>query len=125
MTDRLLRALDNPHVDVLGHPTGRLLLKREAYGFDTTAVIDRAVERGVALEINCQANRLDLNDVHATLARERGARLVISSDAHASRRVGELEWGVLVARRAWLEPAHVLNALPFDEFLGNLRRHHP
>lgn len=122
MTDRLLRAIENPYVDILGHPTGRLLLKREPYPFDVAAVIDAAAARGVALEINCQIDRLDLNDVHAKLARDRRARLVISSDAHSRTAVGSLRWGVLVARRAWLEPVHVLNTRPFDEFRRSLRR---
>jgi DNA polymerase (family 10) len=122
MTDRLLRALENPYVDILGHPTGRRILKREPYPFDVTAVVDAAAARGVALEINCQVDRLDLSDVHATLARNRGARLVISSDAHSRTAVGALRWGVLVARRAWLEPIHVLNTRPFDQFRGSLRR---
>lgn len=122
MTDRLLRAIENPHVDILGHPTGRLLLKREPYPFDVAVVIDAAAARGVALEINCQIDRLDLNDVHAKLARGRGARLVISSDAHSRTALDALRWGVLVARRAWLEPVHVLNTRPFDEFRSSLRR---
>jgi DNA polymerase (family X) len=122
MTDRLLRALENPYVDVLGHPTGRRILKREPYPFDVTAVVDRAAARGVALEINCQVDRLDLSDVHARLARDRGARLVISSDAHSRTAVGALGWGVLVARRAWLGPAHVLNTRPFGDFRSSLRR---
>jgi DNA polymerase (family X) len=122
MTARLLRAIENPHVDVLGHPTGRRLLKREPYQFDVAAVIDAAVARGVALEINCQAERLDLSDVHAKLARDRGARFVISSDGHSRAALGGLRWGVIVARRAWLEPVHVLNTRPFDEFRGSLRR---
>ena len=122
MTDRLLRALENPYVDVLGHPSGRRILKREPYPFDVTAVVDAAASRGVALEINCQVDRLDLNDVHAKLARDRGAKLVISSDAHSRVEVGALRWGVLVARRAWIEPAHVLNTRPFDDFRKSLRR---
>jgi DNA polymerase (family 10) len=122
MTDRLLRALENPYVDILGHPTGRRILKREPYPFDVTAIVDAAAARGVALEINCQVDRLDLSDVHARLARDRGARLVISSDAHSRIRVGALRWGVLMARRAWLEPVHVLNTRPFDEFRSSLRR---
>jgi DNA polymerase (family 10) len=122
MTDRLLRALENPHVDILGHPTGRRILKREPYQFDLTAVVDAAAARHVALEINCQIERLDLGDVHAKLARDRGARLVISSDAHSAGAVGVLRWGVVMARRAWLEPAHVLNTRPFEEFRSSLRR---
>jgi DNA polymerase (family 10) len=122
MTDRLLRALENPHVDILGHPTGRRIFRREPYPFDVAAIVDAAAAYGVALEINCQRDRLDLNDVHAKLARDRGARLVIASDAHSKAAVGGLRWGVLVARRAWLEPIHVLNTRPLDEFQRSLRR---
>ena len=78
---------------------------------------------GVALEINCQVDRLDLNDVHARLARDRGVPIVISSDAHSRQAFGCLRWGVAVARRAWLEPADVLNTRPFDDFRASLRRH--
>ncbi len=123
MTDRLLRALENPHVDILGHPTGRLILRREPYPFDIEAVVDAAAGHGVALEINCQVDRLDLNDIHARLARDRGAPIVISSDAHSRRGFGVLRWGVLVARRAWLTPADVLNTRPFEQFKAGLRRH--
>jgi DNA polymerase (family X) len=122
MTDRLLRALENPNVDVLGHPTGRLILKREPYALDVHAVIDAAVEQGVALEINCQVDRLDLNDVHARLGLDRGARFVISSDGHSRLALGRLRWGILVARRAWLQPSDVLNTQPFDLFRSSLRR---
>ena len=122
MTDRFVRAIDNPHVDIVAHPTGRMLLKREPYAVDVEAVVDAAVRRGVALEINSQAHRLDLGDVHATLARERGARIVISSDAHSTKGLEALRWGVTVARRAWLEPHHVLNTLPFEAFKAGLRR---
>ncbi len=85
MTDRILRAIENPYVDILGHPTGRLILRREPYPVDIDAVLDAAARHGVALEINCQLDRLDLNDVHARLARERGVPIVISSDAHSTR----------------------------------------
>jgi DNA polymerase (family 10) len=123
MTDRLLRAIENPHVDILGHPTGRRILKREPYPVDLEAVMDRAAQIGVAMEINAQAHRLDLNDSHARLARTRGVRLVISSDAHSRHALDVLRWGVTIARRAWLEPKDVLNTLPFDSFRAALRRH--
>jgi len=123
MTDRLLRAIAHPHVDILGHPTGRKILQREPYAFDVEAVVDAAVRHGVALEINCQVDRLDLNDVHAKLARDRGARLVISTDAHSKTAFGRLRWGVMVARRAWLQPSDVLNTRSFDDFRASLRRH--
>jgi DNA polymerase (family 10) len=122
MTDRLLRAIENPHVDILGHPTGRRILQRAPYPVDMERVIARAAQAGVALEINASAHRLDLNDTHARLARDRGARLVISSDSHSQRGFRVLRWGVLVARRAWLEPKDVLNTQSFEAFKTSLRR---
>ena len=123
MTDRILRAVAHPHVDVLGHPTGRRILKRQPYAVDMDAVVDAAARHGVALEINCQVDRLDLNDVNARLARERGVGLVISTDAHSRHAFGRLRWGILMARRAWLQPADVLNTRPFEQFRAGLRRH--
>jgi DNA polymerase (family 10) len=122
MTDRLLRAIENPHVDILGHPTGRRLLKRPPYAFDVDAVVTAAARCGVIVEINCQVERLDLNDVHARLARDHGARLVISTDAHSRAAFPRLRWGVLMARRAWLGPDDIVNTLPFDRFRAALRR---
>ena len=122
MTDRVLRAIANPHVDILGHPTGRMLLKREAYPIDIEAVIDAAAASGLALEINSQAHRLDLHDVHAKLARDRGVGIVISSDAHSRHALAYLRWGILTARRAWLQPADVRNTRSFDDFRTALRR---
>jgi DNA polymerase (family 10) len=123
MTDRVLRALESPWVDVLGHPTGRLLLKRDGLQLDVDQVIAAAARQGVALEINCQVDRLDLNDAHARLAHERGARLVISTDAHSVTALGNLRWGVQMARRAWATPEHVLNTRTVDELRPLLRRH--
>jgi DNA polymerase (family 10) len=89
------------------------------------AIVDRAVSCGVALEINAQAHRLDMNDAHARLAHERGARIVISSDAHSRQGFQSLRWGIVVARRAWLEAGDVLNTLDFAQFLASLRRNRP
>ena len=122
MTDRLLRAIACPWVDVLGHPTGRLILKRQPYGFDIEQVFAAAARTGVALEINSQVHRLDLDDTHARLARDRGVKLVIDSDAHSPAALGVLRWGALVARRGWIEPQHVLNTKPVAEFRAALRR---
>jgi DNA polymerase (family 10) len=122
MTDRILRAIENPHVDIIGHLTGRMILKRSGYPVDIEAIVDAAARHGVALEINSQAYRLDLNDVHARLARQRGVDIVISSDSHSREAFSVLNWGVIVARRAWLQPRDVLNTLPFDEFRSRLRR---
>ena len=103
MTDRVLRALENPHVDILGHGTGRMLLKRQAYPIDIEAVVDAAQRAGAAIEINSQPHRLDFNDVHARLARDRGVPIVISSDSHSRHGFGYLRWGAATARRAWLQ----------------------
>lgn len=122
MTDRLLRALSCPWVDVLGHPTGRLILKRDAHKADMTRVIAEAAAAGVALEINAQIDRLDLEDGLARRAHAAGARIVISTDAHSATALGNMRWGVQVARRAWLAPEDVLNTRPVDELKASLRR---
>jgi DNA polymerase (family 10) len=123
MTDRVLTALECPYVDILGHPTGRQLLRREPSQMDIDAVLAAAARHGVALEINGQMHRLDLNDAHARLAHERGVALVIGSDSHAVSGFGALDWGVTVARRAWLDKAAVLNTLPLSALRRRLRRH--
>ena len=122
MTDRLLKAIECPWVDVLGHPTGRLLLKREPARVNMDQLTAAAARFGVALEINAQTARLDLSDTHARLARERGVRLVISTDAHAAAALPNLRWGVQTARRAWATPADVLNTRGLNELRGSLRR---
>jgi DNA polymerase (family 10) len=123
LTDRLLRALECPWVDVLGHPTGRRLLKRDPLPFDMDAIMGAAKSLGVALEINCQVDRLDLNDSHARLARSHGVHLVISTDAHSTTALGNLRWGVQMARRGWIEPEQVLNTRDLDSMRSLLRRH--
>ena len=123
MTDRLLRAISCPFVDVLAHPTGRLLLRREPYRFDVDRVFSAAAAAGVAIEINSQADRLDLDDVLARTARDRGAKIIIDSDAHSPAALGGLRWGIAVARRAWLQPEDILNTRPLEDFTAMLRRH--
>jgi len=122
MTDRVLRAIENPYVDIVGHPTGRLLLKREPYKLNVPAVIDAAAAAHVALEINCQVDRLDLCDTHARLAREKGVTIVISTDSHSRGGFRLMRWGVTVARRAWLTPVDVLNTRTVEGFKEGLRR---
>jgi DNA polymerase (family 10) len=122
MTERVLRAIANPWVDVLGHPTGRLILKRDGYGLNIERVVAAAAGAGVALEINSQIDRLDLNEHNARLAKERGVKLMIDSDAHSPAALGVTRWGVTVARRAWITPADVLNTLPVGDFKAALRR---
>jgi DNA polymerase (family 10) len=123
MTDRLLRALACRWVDVLAHPTGRLILKREPYRFDADRVFAAAAAAGVAIEINSQVDRLDLDEAHARLARDRGVSLIIDSDAHSPAALGGLRWGVSVARRAWLQAEDVINTRPLETFRAMLRRH--
>jgi DNA polymerase (family 10) len=122
MTARLLRAIDNPYVDIIAHPTGRRLLSREAYTYDMEAVMDAAAKKGVCLEINSLIERLDLNDAHARLAKQRGVTLVIDSDAHSRQALAGTRWGVATARRAWLEAGDVLNTRPVEQFRQSLRR---
>ena len=116
MTDRLLRALSNGNVSILGHPTGRLLLRRDAYPFDMDAVLKAALANKVAMELNAYPDRLDLNEVHLRMARERGVKIVINTDAHHTTHFEKIKYGILQARRAWLTPSDVLNTLPEKEF---------
>lgn len=113
-TARILRALDRPHVSILAHPFGRLLGERPPYALDFGRILDAARERGCFLEINAQPLRLDLDDVHAKAARDRGVLLSIASDAHAGGQFDYLEHGVRQARRAWLDASQVLNARPLS-----------
>lgn len=121
MTARILRAIENPYVRILGHPTGRLLLRREPFDFDLPAVLDRASELGVAVEQNSSPERLDLNDVNLRLAHEKGCKIVINTDAHHTSHYGNIQYGMRQLRRAWLTRKDVLNTLPAKKFLAALR----
>jgi len=116
MTDRLLRAVESPSMRVMGHPTGRRLLQREAYPFDFDAVAKRAVERGVWLEVNASPERLDLYAPILRAAKNRGAKFTISTDAHQPKHLHNMRYGVTMARRGWLEPADVMNTLSAEHF---------
>ena len=120
-TARVLRALENPYVRILGHPTGRLLLRREPFALDLGVVLRRAAELGVAVEHNAAPERLDLNDRDLRLAKELGCKIVINSDSHDARNLGKLEYGLRQLRRAWLGPDDVLNTLGAQDFLAALR----
>ncbi|HZS00386.1 MAG TPA: DNA polymerase/3'-5' exonuclease PolX [Chloroflexota bacterium] len=122
LTARLLRALRNPYVDVLNHPTGRLLPRRPEYDVDLEAVLRAAAAAGVALEVNGQPDRLDLDDVWARRAGQLGALLACDSDAHAARQLGYVRYAILTARRGWASPQGVLNTLPLDRLLAHLAR---
>lgn len=121
MTARVLRALDDPHVTVLGHPTGRLLLTREPYAIDMDAVLAHAAERGVAVELNADPHRLDLDWRLLRSARRLGCAVEIGPDAHAPSGLDNTAIGVAVARKGWLEPADVLNTLDAEQVLDRAR----
>ena len=121
-TRRVIRAMENPHVDIIGHPTARWLLRREGARLTLEKVVDAARANGVALEINSQPHRLDLCDSHARLARDRGVKLAINSDAHEVAALDYPRWGVLTARRAWLTKDDVINTRPLKAFRAGLRR---
>jgi DNA polymerase (family 10) len=121
-TKRILTALRHPGVHILAHPTGRIINRRPGSTFEMEEVLQCAAERGVAVELNAQPDRLDLRDTHAARARELGVKLVISTDAHQPRELDFMRYGVDQARRAWLEPRHVLNTLPLEQFLAAIRK---
>jgi DNA polymerase (family X) len=116
MTDRLLKAIENPNVSLIGHPTGRIQLRRDAYPFDMDAVLTAAAKHKVAMELNSYPDRLDLNDVHLRQARQRGVKIVINTDSHHTSHLEKIRYGVLQARRAWLTKDDVLNTLPVSKF---------
>ncbi len=121
MTTRIRRAMESEHVDILGHPTGRMLTQRDPYDLDIEAIVDTAVKTGTALEVNGSPERLDLKDTHVRLAKERGARLAIGTDAHTRAHMQHMPLGVAVARRGWVEATDVINTLPLRELLGRLK----
>jgi DNA polymerase (family X) len=116
MTDRLLKAVENPNTSMIGHPTGRLLLRRDAYQFDLDALLKAAAKHKVAMELNAYPDRLDLCDRHLRLAKQHGVKIVINTDSHHISHLEKIRYGVLQARRAWLTPADVLNTLPATKF---------
>jgi DNA polymerase (family 10) len=116
MTDRLLKAVQNPNTSLLGHPTGRLLLRREGYAFDLDAVLKLAAQEKVAMELNAYPDRLDLCDRHLRLAKQHGVKIVINTDSHHTSHMEKIRFGVLQARRAWLTKEDVLNTLPVEKF---------
>jgi DNA polymerase (family 10) len=122
MTARVLRALENPHVRILGHPTGRRLLSREPYAIDIEQVLQRAAVLGVAVEHNANPARADLSDLNLRRAKELGCKIVVDTDAHSTEEFGQMRYGITQLRRAWLTAADVLNTLPTaDALLGQLR----
>ena len=116
MTARLLKAVENPNVSMIGHPTGRLLLRRDAYQFDLDAVLRAAAKNKVAMELNSYPDRLDLSDVHLRMAKQHGVKIVINTDSHHTSHMEKIRYGITQARRAWLTKEDVLNTLPPQEF---------
>lgn len=121
-TERIIQAMDNPYFTILAHPTGRRIGERAPYDVDMERVMEAALERGCFLEINAYPNRLDLNDVHAKMAKDMGLKLSISTDAHRADELNYMRYGVGQARRGWLEPEDVLNTRPWEELNELLRR---
>jgi DNA polymerase (family 10) len=121
ITQRLINAIRNPHVDVIGHPTGRLIPGREGAGLDMETVFAEAAKSGIALEISAHPERLDLNDIHARQAIEMGIPLSINTDAHIPPELNLMHFGVATARRGWVEPKHVINTWGADQLLSWLR----
>ena len=121
MTERLLAAIENPYTQIIAHPTGRLLLRRDPFDYDMEKVLDACAKHGVAMECNSYPDRLDLKDVYLRMCQERGVKVVISTDAHTTTNLAFIRYGVTMARRGWLEKKNVINSLPCEEFLAALR----
>ncbi|HOW42741.1 MAG TPA: DNA polymerase/3'-5' exonuclease PolX [Candidatus Omnitrophota bacterium] len=121
ITRRLIRACENKYVHIIAHPTGRLIGSREAYAFDMEAVLRSAARTRTALEINSFPDRMDLNDTHCRMAKEAGVRISINTDSHAADQLTNIRYGLAMARRGWLEAADVLNTLPLDQLLQELK----
>src|SRR6202008_2006825 len=121
MTERMLAAIENPYAQIIGHPTGRLLLRREALGYDMEKVLDACAKHSVAMECNSYPDRLDLKDVYLRMCKERGVKVVISTDAHTTTNLAFIRYGVTMARRGWLEKKDVINTQGAAEVLVRLR----
>ncbi len=121
MTERLLRAIENPYLRILGHPTGRVLLRREPYSYDMHAVLKRCAELGVAVEHNAAPPRADLSDSNLRLAKELGCKISVNTDAHATDELDRMRFGITQLRRAWLSPSDIINTLSPEAFLAALR----
>jgi DNA polymerase (family 10) len=122
MTDRMLAAIENPQTQIIGHPTGRLLLRRDPFVYDMERILDACRKHRVAMECNAAPDRLDLKDIYLRMAKERGVPIVISTDAHSTRTLELMRYGVQMARRGWIEKKDVLNTLPLPQLLATLRQ---
>jgi len=122
-TERLLRAMDNPYFNVLAHPTGRLINRRDACDIDLERLLDAARDRGCVIELNAHPDRLDIDDQACRLAREKGVKISVATDAHSTSGLDYMRFGIDQARRGWLEKSDVINTLPLKALLRALRRH--
>ena len=125
MTERLLKAIGNPNVSLIGHPTGRMLLRRDSYAFEMDKVLDAAARNKVAMELNAYPDRLDLCDRHLRMAKQRRVKVVINTDSHHTTHMEKIRFGVVQARRAWLTAEDVLNTLPADRFARAMKHDWP
>jgi DNA polymerase (family X) len=125
MTTRLLKAIENPNVSIIGHPTGRILLRRDAYAYDMDVVLKAAARNKVAMELNAYPDRLDLCDRHLRMAKQHGVKIVINTDSHHTTHMEKIRYGLLQARRAWLTGADVLNTLTVDRFAKAMKHAWP
>ena len=121
MTERMLAAIENPYTQIIAHPTGRLLLRRDPFDYDMEKILEACAVHGVAMECNSYPDRLDLKDVYLRMCKERGVKVVISTDSHNTANLSFIRHGVTMARRGWLEKKDVINTLPTAEFLDALR----
>ena len=121
MTERILAAIENPYTQIIAHPTGRLVLRRDSYAYDMEQVLDAAKKHGIIMECNAAPERLDLKDTQLRMAKERGVKIVISTDAHSTRGLTAMRYGVQMARRGWLEARDVINTLSTEKLLATLR----
>jgi DNA polymerase (family 10) len=122
MTARVIRAIRSGKLNILAHPTGRLINARVPYKIDMEKVMREAKRFGVAMEINSYPERLDLNDVHCRLAKDLGVMVAVSTDAHAPRTLGNMRYGLHIARRGWIEKKDVINTRPLGELMKILKR---
>jgi len=121
MTERVLVAIENPYTQIIAHPTGRLLLRRDAIDYDMQKILEVCAKNGVAMECNSYPDRLDLKDVYLRMCKDRGVKVVISTDSHNTANLAFIRYGVTMARRGWLEKHDVINTLPTEQFLAALR----
>ena len=122
MTQRILRAMDNKYVNIIAHPTGRLIAQRNPYELDFEIIFNEARKRNVAMELNSAYDKLDLNDINCRMAKNANVKIVINSDSHSREGLKSLKYGIITARRGWLEAEDVLNTLKVESFLESIKR---